>query len=221
MTRSGTLGALVGERMGAAVCATIALALLASPASAQPPCPVGTTLSATVTLVDAAPATPNSITIHPDGSGQTLASRGLTIDVCVTCSGAPLVGAPAAAVTLSGGGVYICGLGAIADGPTDAVGCTTFTGTIVGGGCSAALDVTVGATLVGTVPVAIRSPDAAGVSPGYVDAGDLSFFAAVFPSAIGSPTFNPCVDFNTDGFIDAADLSWFASILGAIGTSCP
>lgn len=211
----------VAQRISAAAFAGITLAMLATPAAAQAPCPAGAVLAAAVTLTDALPGVPNSITIRPNGTGQTLVGRGLTIGVCVTCGGAPLVGAPAAAFTLSGAGVYTCTPAPIADGPTDAAGCTTFTGTIFGGGCSPSLDVIAGATLVGTVVVAVRSPDAPGVSPGFVDAGDLSYFAASLPSAIGSPTFNPCVDFNVDGFVDASDLASFASALGLLGTACP
>jgi len=221
MTRTGTWTTPVGERALVLACAAIVFGLLAAPAAAQPPCPIGTVLATTVALVDTEPAIPNSIIIHPDGSGQTLASRGLTIDVCVTCSGAPLVGAPATEFTLTGPGIYICGLGSFADGPTDAAGCTTFTGTIVGGGCGGLLGVNVGGALAGVVGVAIRSPDGPGISPGYIDAGDLAFFASAFPSALGSPTFNPCVDYNTDAFVDASDLSWFASVLGLVGTACP
>jgi hypothetical protein len=200
-----------------------ALVLFAVPAIAQPPCPAGTILGSGVVLVDAAPAIPNSITIRPDGSGQTLASRGLTIEVCITCSGAPLVGLPAAAITLAAPGLYVCsgGLGAIADAPTDAAGCTTFTGTIDGGGCSPALTVIAAGTPLGAVAVAVRSPDGPGVSPGYIDAGDLAYFAASLPSAIGSPTFNACVDFNADGFVDASDVAAFAAALGLYGTFCP
>jgi len=211
----------VGERATAAACAAIGLAMFATLAAAQAPCPAGTVLAAAVALTDALPGVPNSIIIRPNGTGQTLASRGLTIEVCVTCDGAPLVGAPAAAFTLSGAGVYTCTPAPIADGPTDAAGCTTFTGTIFGGGCSPSLDVVAGATLVGVVGVAVRSQDAPGVSPGFVDASDLAYFAISLPSSIGSPTFNPCVDFNVDGFVDASDVASFASALGVFGTACP
>jgi len=200
----------------------LVVALGALPAAAQPPCPVGTVLAATVTLTDALPAVPDLLVIGPDGTGdELLADRGLTIDVCITCSGAPLIGLAAAAVTVVDPGLNICVAGNIADAPTDAAGCTSFTGTITAGGCSSTLDVFAGPTYLGTVPVTVRSLDLSGVSPGYVDAADLSYFASAFPSAFGGPTFITCFDFNADGFIDAADFSAWAAGIGSYGTSCP
>jgi hypothetical protein len=49
----------------------------------------------------------------------------------------------------------------------------------------------------------------------------LAYFAASLPSAIGSPTFTACVDFNADGFVNASDVAAFAAALGLYGTFCP
>src|SRR5262245_46105186 len=104
-------------------------------ALAQPPCPVGLPLA--VGLLAAG----GSVTIVPSGTGETFAAAGTPITVCITCGGAPLVGLPAADIQVMAPGLVIDPGSNIADGPTGLGGCTTFTGTIAGGGCSPVLDV--------------------------------------------------------------------------------
>jgi hypothetical protein len=192
----------------------------AESAFAQPPCPIGTVLAAACAV---GPMPGGYVTIAPGaGTGDTFASDGLVITVCITCSGVPLVGLPAAAITVAAPGVVFCPGGSnIADTPTDAAGCATFTGALCGGGCAPMLDIFSAGTYLCTVPVGINSPDNGMASPLFVDAGDLGAFAAV----LGNPaTYTPCFDFNESGppTIDASDLAFFASMLGnACGAVCP
>ena len=77
----------------------------------------------------------------PDGSGWTLASRGLTVDVTVFITpGDPVAAYPFQDVTLSGldpqVGVRICDGGSSADGNTDRNGQTTISGRLWAGGNS-------------------------------------------------------------------------------------
>ena len=177
---------------------------------AQPPCPAGTVLAAAV----AAPG--GMITIAPNGLGETFAAAGTPITVCITCSGVPLVGLPAAAVTVTSPALVICPVpGAnIADAPTDAFGCTTFTGTILGGGCAPSLDVVAAGALLGTVPIMVKSVDAGFATPGFVDVGDLAALAA----RLGRVPVDACFDYTDSGVVDAGDLAFLA---GFLGTKCP
>jgi hypothetical protein len=196
---------------------SLVMAFGSGAALAQPPCPVGAPLGVALAAAGGA------VTIVPGGTGETFAAAGTPITVCITCAGAPLVGLPAAEIQVSAPGLFIDPGSNIADGPTGLAGCTTFTGTIAGGGCSPFLEVwweaggVVPVTLLGVLPIMIKSPDAAPVSPCFVDAGDLAAFAAVFASPA---TYSPCFDFDDSGppTIDAGDLAYFASVLG---TACP
>jgi hypothetical protein len=188
---------------------------MAATASAQPPCPVGAPLGAVVF------ALPGTLTIVPSGGIETLAGIGSVITVCITCGGVPLVGLPAAAVTVNAPGLVFCPGSNIADAPTDAAGCTTFSGALCGGGCAPMLDVFAAGTLLGAAPVAINSPDTGIGSPLFVDASDLAAFAF----RLGLPAmYSPCFDYNESGppVINAADLAYFAANLGRSCTgSCP
>jgi hypothetical protein len=205
----------------AIVLAAIALLCCGATAFAQPPCPAGTVLTTSVAV-----AGPGTLTIRPGGGGgvgETFAGNGLVVTVCIDCSGAPLVGLPPAAITVSAPGVVFCPgpLSNTADTPTDAGGCAVFAGTLCGGGCAPVLDVFVAGTYAGTVPVGINSPDTGVASPGFVDASDLAAFAL----RLGNPLmYSICADYNETGppTIDAGDLAYFATALGAAcGAVCP
>ena len=188
----------------------LAVVTCATVVHAQPPCPAGTVLAAGV----AAPG--GMITIAPNGLGETFAAAGTPIDVCIECGGVPLVGLPAAAVTVFSPALSICATpGAnIADAPTDAFGCTTFTGTILGGGCAPSLDVVAAGALLGTVPIMVKSVDAGFATPGFVDVGDLAALAA----RLGRVPVDACFDYTDSGVVDAGDLAFLA---GFLGTKCP
>jgi len=159
------------------------------------------------------------LTIMPDGSGETLAAVGIHVDVRVhDCSGNPVVGLPASSIVLYSSALCICAGGNIADGPTDAEGRTTFSGTIRGGGCVESLLVFVDRTAVASIPVRTNSPDRGPVaSPCSIDAGDDGFFAR-FGQRAGETGYTICYDYNEDGAIDLHDLIVYGAHLGA---ACP
>src|SRR5215510_7306511 len=71
--------------------------------------------------------TKDRITIVPDGRGDTFAGTGITIKVYLkNCNGAPLVGVPREEVVIYNAGLCVCTGGNVADGATDANGCTSF-----------------------------------------------------------------------------------------------
>lgn len=187
-------------------------------AVAQPPCPAGTVLGVTATVGGVVGGS-GTLTIRPGGGGpvtETFAGAGVPIDICITCSGVPLAGIPAADIMVAAPGVTFCAvpLANTADTGTDPAGCASFVGTLCGGGCAPALDVFVAGFFVASVAVAINSPDTGISSPGFVDAGDLARFAA----ALGVPAaYTLCMDYNEDGAIDSGDLAYFA---GALGRAC-
>jgi hypothetical protein len=110
----------------------------------------------------------------------------------------------------------LCAGGNIADGPTDAQGMTTFSGTIRGGGFASQISVYVQGILIATIPVKINSPDAPQASPCAVDASDLAAWSAARGAFVGSPNYSLAMDFNEDGAIDASDLAFWSSARGAM-----
>jgi len=168
------------------------------------------------------------VTIAPGGA-ETLASAGITIDVVLRdAAGNPCANIPASDIRVDSPDITWCPGGNHPDGPTDASGMTTFTGTLCGGGCASQLTVYVGNVAFGTVPVMTNSPDFAhqNTSPGFVDISDFVAFAGYFASNIcggGFGSYDICADYNEDGRIDASDLAYFASFLGAscFATPCP
>ena len=188
--------------------AALVMSLWTGVALAQFPCPAGTVL-----VASAASAAAGTLTIAPNGGIESFAGEGLIVEVCITCDGAPLPGVPAPLITVGGPGLVFCPFGNIADGPTDAFGCTFFTGPLEGGGCAPALDVFVAGLYIATVPIAINSPDTGTASPLFVDASDLARLAP----ALGAAGL-PCLDWDEDGFIAAGDIAYMAALLGA---DCP
>ena len=203
--------------------ATVLLALLAVPTQvlqAGIVCPESTTVSVTFDCTFTGlyqPGQPHDrLTIVPDGSGETLAAAGIHISVRVhDCDGQPVVGLPASSIVLSSSALCICAGGNIADGPTDAEGRTTFSGTIRGGGCAESLTVFVDGTAVATIPVRVNSPDNVPASPCAVDAGDHGVPIRV-GFRVGQSQYRICSDLNEDGVIDLIDLIIYGAHLGAI-----
>lgn len=152
------------------------------------------------------------VTIAPNGAGETFAGTGITIRVYLkNCSGAPLVNVPRQEVVIYNSALCICPGGNVADAATDLNGCTTFSGTIAGGGCVEFLQVFADGVGICTLPVKTNSPDHVPASPCAVDASDLSGLATLLGTG-----YDVCKDYNElDPVIDSSDLSFFASLLGA------
>ena len=159
------------------------------------------------------------VTIVPGGSGETFAATGITIRVHVFNSVMiPIPDIPAQDIVLYDPSLCLCPGGNIADGPTDAMGMTTFSGTLSGGGFANQLQVYVQGILIGTLPIQINSPDIGMASPCAVDASDLAARATGRGSLYGSGNYSLSMDFNEDGAIDASDLSFWAYARGML---CP
>ena len=169
------------------------------------------------------------ITIDPAGSTETFFDINGTAepdglpDIAVrvfikNCQGQPIAGVPRQQVVIHSPALCMCPTEG-ADHATDANGSTTFTGALLAGGVTSSLDVYADGVFIGTLrqggrTVKTNSPDmGSGISPCYVDAGDLAAFATRF----GQPaTTYPEVDFNElDATIDLGDLAYFIIALGA------
>ena len=157
------------------------------------------------------------LTIAPDGRGETFSETGISITVVLRSSdGSPCVGIPAEEIQLFSPDLCICPGGSGADRPTDLNGMTSFSGTIVGGGCTETLSVYF-MLFLGTTGIKINSTDTELASACATDAGDLSALVARLGR---SDQWSICFDYNESGppTIDAGDLSYFAAALGA---HCP
>lgn len=158
------------------------------------------------------------VTISPDGGGETFAGTGITIEVCLrNCLGMPLVGVPRQEIVLYHPALCICPGGNIADAATDINGCTSFSGTIAGGGCipsGSGLDVFADGVWLCELPVKVNSADAVPASPCFVDASDIAALATVLGKQVGQAGYTICRDLNESGRIDAGDVAYLASQLG-------
>jgi hypothetical protein len=173
---------------------------------------------------------PGVILICPQGDGETLADKGLTISVTVRDNvGVPVPGIPAQDFWLIGCEdlITLCnGVSSIdATGPTDANGMTTFTGTIAGSGCDASIQVVAQGYILRDenclplcLPVAVRSPDqksANGGGPdGIVTSADFAYFGISYQSP--PKPYNACHDFvgAPYGTITLADFARFGAHYG-------
>jgi hypothetical protein len=164
-----------------------------------------------------------SIYICPAGDGQTLAGAGATITVTLIDGiGAPIANFPFEDLwveSLEPGALVFCPGGNLADANTNASGETTFSGTLIGGGCTqGGLVVYVsGAALVGPpLEIEVNSPDINGDL--VVDYCDSILFTQAF---LGAYTF--CADFNHDGIINISDILGFTPHFCSIcqGASVP
>jgi hypothetical protein len=166
------------------------------------------------------------VTISPDGLGQTFAdpagqaNGGIDIRVYArNCQGDPLQGIPATEVVLYNSLLCICPGGNAADAATDVNGCTTFSGSIAGGGCAATLDVYIDGVFICTIPVGVNAGDSTGNCA--TDAGDTAKLSSGLGTSVTSPgpippstqAYTICLDFTEDGFIDAGDIGNLASLL--------
>ncbi len=149
------------------------------------------------------------VTVSPGGDGETFAENGITIRVYLrNCQGEPVVGVPAESIALTGYPICICPWGNIADGPTDALGRTTFTGTLRAGGCVEELVLEVDGSPITTVPVKTNSPDDPFALACAVGADEVARMSGLLSSRFD---YTICFDFNEDGSIDAVDFAEFVS----------
>ncbi len=168
--------------------------------------------------------------VCPGGDGQRLDEVGATIDVSVIYNGVPVAGIPFNDFWLLAcdplDDLVLCGgsQSCSADGPTDADGHTTISGTIIAGGCANGLGVVIqgiviydkatSCTTVLCLPILARSPDVDGDL--VVGLTDLSIFAASF----NQEPYNECVDFDCNGTVGLTDLALFAQHFGPPGHNC-
>jgi len=155
----------------------------------------------------------------PQGDGQTLASKGLTISIQVLdpTTLQPVAGIPANQIWLVGAhdGLTLCGGSAAthADAATDANGRTTFSGALAVGGCDDGLYVVVQGLILANpngcdqlivVPIAVHSVDING--NGTVNGPDFAQFGVWYQNGV----YDACADFNGDGQDSGPDFSMFA-----------
>jgi hypothetical protein len=179
----------------------------------------------TATIANGSPV---SVFTVPDRSGDPLTNCYLyggtrtnaTITVRVTDDdGNVLGGVPAENLALRTtlGGLHTCTNGAVADGPTNAVGITTFTVPVAGGfhsrpSAGERTRVYVDGVVAPQVfNMAFNSPDANGDL--QVSLVDVPPFAAAYFGA-----YDYAFDYRWDGALNITDVALFA---GALGASCP
>lgn len=162
------------------------------------------------------------LAIVPDGNGDTLGGKGLTVTVTVLdTNGSPIAGYPFQDTTLvsaTPGDVAVCPGGWTAAANTNASGVTTISGTGAGGGYATSMQVALaGVRLTGAaLSIEVRSPDMNGdLAVSLLDLSDPSIgFATLFLN--GSPDARS--DYNCDGAENLLDVSAFAIANGAV---CP
>jgi hypothetical protein len=170
-----------------------------------------------------------SVMINPDGSGESLSSKGLTIDIALRDgNNLPIANFPFQDFWLSDNGVVVvdngatsplinlCQGGSVADADTDAAGLTTMSGVISGGGWTlGGTSVYVSGTAIagGDGPdlgIDINSPDNNGDR--LVDLIDIGNFASDLLS------YRYRSDLVFSGVIDLSDVGRFAANIGKV---CP
>jgi hypothetical protein len=176
---------------------------------------------------------PVSVYTLPDGSGHPLSScfslGGGRIDATIELTmmnglGQILTQYPAEDIWLEAHGpndLVLCAQGAIVDGPTDALGRTSFSGPFRGGGALAAIHGQTEFFLVSTagdycadwiyVPISVNSPDVDGNL--VVNLSDVVLFAEDFYGA-----YDYRSDFHWDGMINLSDL---VLLVQGFGAACP
>ena len=157
-----------------------------------------------------------TVLITPGSTGGTIAAAGATITVTVLDAGSlPVANFPAQDIYLDDSGdfaIALCQGGSTADANTDALGVTTISGVVGGGGFTLLTQVYISGTPLAGAPlnVALNSPDVNGSL-----VVDLVDFAA-FGNDFGTTAFRS--DFVFDGVVDLSDFSRFGQ---AFGETCP
>lgn len=163
-----------------------------------------------------------TILVTPAGAGETLASKGATVTVTVAdVNGDVIAGYPFQDIYLDDfvpGQISLCQGGSVADGNTNALGQTTISGAIAGGGFTqSGMNVYLAGTPLAW-PVGVNGLDINVVSCDIngdlkVDLGDIGDFAIDFNGA-----YNFRSDFIFDGIINLADVGELAIHNGEV---CP
>lgn len=175
-------------------------------------CYPGSPLLVTVTTAG------GSLLISPAGTGPTLGEVGATVEVEIRDGcGLPIAGFPYQDLFLDDAGtgdIGLCLWGRVADANTDAMGRTTLSGAIAGGGWTqSGMQLGVAGILVGPVlPIDVVSPDINGDL--FVNLGDIAAFAVDFSGDVS--TFRS--DLDHDGQLSLGDLGILAV---HYGESCP
>lgn len=148
------------------------------------------------------------VTIGPGGV-ESFADAGIIIRVYLrNCQGAPLPGVPPQEVVLFNSMLCLCPGGNIADAPTDANGCTSFSGALSGGGYATSLLVFADGIQIGSLPVTVNSPE---VHDCYLDIDDFAAWAQYYGAESGvQASYSVRWDWNEDGFIDLSDLAFLS-----------
>lgn len=191
------------------LCATLALATVASATTGIPDLSMSTATS-----------NPGHLLISPKGTGPSLAEADVVITLTLLDgTGTPISNYPFQDMWVDddgNGDIFMCHQASLADHNTDAAGVTTFSGSFTGGGWTQnGLRVYVAGMPIANDLLAI---DVA--SPDYnrdnrVDIVDLGQFAMDYIDV----EYDFWCDFNGDGAEDLADLGIFAAHHGTLG--CP
>lgn len=177
---------------------------------------------------------PVSVLVRPDGGGWPLAEAmlfgGTRTNATITLTvvdgaGTPVIGFPAEGLYLVGSGcdpftcLNVCGSGSIADGSTNALGQTTFSGPLWAGGSNVGAGVMIDTIPLPESPLLIQGGDLLQFNGPDINGDlavnlvDVSLFAGDY---FGSYDYRS--DFYWDGVVNLTDISILAQSLGA---SCP
>lgn len=168
--------------------------------------------------------------VVPNGTGDTLSSKGLTVTVNVKdAAGFDIVGYPFQDVGLAdnagGNDVTLCTSGWLSSANTNAAGVTTITGVgFAGGSTQGGMRATVaGVRIVGTIAVPVLALDIDVVSPDMdgdldVDLIDLSAVPTGFAARFLNGVYNFQSDYTCDGSENLLDVVEYSFANGAV---CP
>jgi len=163
--------------------------------------------------------------ITPNGFGETLSSKGLTVTVTVRDgNGDPIAGYPFQDVGLAdnvgGADISLCTSGWVSSANTNASGVTTITGSGFGGGSTqGGMRATVaGVRVTGSIALDIDVVSCDMDGDLDVDLVDLSSVPNGFAARFQNGVYNFQSDFNCDGVENLLDVTKFAIDNGAV---CP
>ena len=171
-----------------------------------------------------ASSAPGCVRVSPDGSGETLAAKGLTVTVTVLdAQDLPIELYPYQDIWLGdaagGTGLELCRAYWLASQDTDENGMTTITGTgFAGGSAQSGICIWVGGEPwpEALVPLQVVSADMNGDL--RVDLPDLSAVPSGFAACYRNAQYDFAADLDCDGQEDLRDVVLFALDFGA---SCP